>query len=797
MKIGSQRFYLAAWAALYAVLAIGCTEDNKASDETGGTGGTQDTAGTTAGLGGAAGQSGAAGSTAGSGAAGTSGSSGSGASDSGIVSTTPTGKSLSALKKVTSCSDVLSQIKKRITQQAEETLDANLKQILSDMQNGSFCRMYAMEDMAGGAAGSGGATTPPSNTTGATAYSTTNTQVVGVDEADFVKNDDNYIYLVADGKLQIMDAWPAAQTHLISSTTITNRGTPNKLYVENNRAVVYSSLEYIDQGTSDLYGGMYMPTVSYSGYQQECTYGYECDFSGDGHKLLISTYDITDKTNPVLLRETELSGSYLNSRRIGNIVHTVATFPEIAVPGLVYWPKELETYYSSCYSSTDFPYTEQEVRDMFADLKDANQEAVDKSTITDFLPGIKDTRLSGATPIVEEGLLNSCDNFYVSQEGDGRGFLALVSFDMSALGALNATTVVGKPGAVYASNEALYVAVRHYSTMMTNWYFDDSTTNNEATTVHKFTLSPDSIETVYAGSGVATGRILNQFSMDEQDGYLRIATSMGQVPDPNVHSTISVLAEQGGDLEVVGVLDDIAPTEDIRSVRFNGDVGFVVTFKKTDPLFVIDLSDPTKPAIKGELKVPGFATYIHLMDATHLITIGYDADDMGTYAWFQGLQLRVLDVNKLDAPTVVSEITIGTRGSSSDAATDHLAFNYFPERNLLALPMTLCEGGPGGGTYGDIMTFSGLQVYRVTVADGFTLLGGVPHKTPETEDTYNQYYGAGCSNWWTDSNTTVKRSIFMSSDTEDFVYSIALDAMKVANLKNLGNPLVSVALTAN
>jgi hypothetical protein len=316
--------------------------------------------------------------------------------------------------------------------------------------------------------------------------------------------------------------------------------------------------------------------------------------------------------------------------------------------------------------------------------------------------------------------------------------------------------------------------------------------NKEATTVHKFGLSSDTIDTTYRGSGAAKGRILNQFSMDELDRNLRIATTMGHVPDPNVHSTLSVLAEEAGELKVVGIVDNIAPTEDIRSVRFNGEVGFIVTFKKTDPLFVIDLSDPENPVIKGKLKIPGYATYMHLMDKTHLLTIGYDADEQGSFAWFQGIQLRILDVSDLEEPSVVHEETIGTRGSTSEAATNHLAFNYFPERDLLALPMTICEGSSGGGSYGDMMTFSGLLVYRLTLEEGFTQLGGVPHKAPETEETY---YNA-CSNWWTDSNSIVQRSIFMSSDTEDFVYSIAYDLINVSDLEDLENPLVGIELVS-
>jgi hypothetical protein len=490
------------------------------------------------------------------------------------------------------------------------------------------------------------------------------------------------------------------------------------------------------------------------------------------------------------------SGSYLNSRRIDDIVHTVVTFPELSVPGISYWPEEIEEYWERCYEyyEDNFPFTEEEIETLFAELMRLNENIIEDAAIVDYLPGVTDTRYINGQAYSDEGLLDSCHSFYLSQAGDGRGFLALASFDMTGQGALGATTIVGKAGAVYASTKALYVAVRHYDDMMGQWYFEDAGENPEATTIHKFALGSDSIATAYRGSGAAKGRILNQFSMDEFEGDLRVATTTGHLPSPDAHNTMSVLRESEGALEVVGMVDNIAPTEDIRSVRFNGEMGYMVTFKKTDPLFAIDLSDPESPQILGELKIPGYSTYMHPMSDTHLLTIGYDADDQGSFAWFAGIQLQIIDVSDPTDPRLVHKEVTGMRGSSSEAATNHLAFNYFPQRELLAIPMTVCEGSPGGGSYGEKMTFSGLLVFRVSLDEGFTLLGGVPHAEPETE--YG--YGGMCSNWWTDSNSVVQRSIFMS-DTEsvparDFVYSIAMDMINVSDLLDLEHPLTGIQI---
>ncbi|MCA9697547.1 MAG: beta-propeller domain-containing protein, partial [Myxococcales bacterium] len=204
------------------------------------------------------------------------------------------------------------------------------------------------------------------------------------------------------------------------------------------------------------------------------------------------------------------------------------------------------------------------------------------------------------------------------------------------------------------------------------------------------------------------------------------------------------------------------------------------------PLFVIDLADPNAPAVLGELKIPGFSTYMHPMDDDYLLTMGYDAQDMGNFAYFQGLQLQVIDASDLADPLLKFKEVIGTRGSTSEAATNHLAFNYYKTRDQLAVPMTICEESQGGGDYGDVMTFTGLLVYRVTTDQGFTLLGGIPHDEPDPLNTPS----GKCFNWWTKSSSRVKRSVFM----EDWVFSIAPDRVNVAHIDSLGDLAASIPL---
>jgi uncharacterized secreted protein with C-terminal beta-propeller domain len=205
----------------------------------------------------------------------------------------------------------------------------------------------------------------------------------------------------------------------------------------------------------------------------------------------------------------------------------------------------------------------------------------------------------------------------------------------------------------------------------------------------------------------------------------------------------------------------------------------VVTFKKTDPLFVLDLYHPARPEILGELKIPGFSTYMHRIDPDHLLSIGFDADDRGDFAYFDGIILQLFDVSDPTDPRLIHKKKIGTRGSSSEAATNHLAFNYFAEKSLLAIPMTVCEGG-GGGMHGRELTFSGLLVFDVSVDRGFARLGGINHGTE----------GANCGAWWSNANSVVKRSIFL----DDLVYSIATDRLKVQRMGYFGRDVADIAL---
>jgi uncharacterized secreted protein with C-terminal beta-propeller domain len=671
------------------------------------------------------------------------------------------GEVSASLKPLEGCIEVQAAIKNMALSEMNRRIDENLDRALASGSSCSWGGNDAYESSRGdgnlnASSPSAPQSGPPSGSGGgASQTSTTNNQVAGVDEADFIKNDNTYLYVVSGQHFRIIQAWPAASTKEIAKVKL--EGTPKKLFVTKDRALIYSSL-----GTTSKSGGY---------YKGECTYGYSCRFTGDGKPTLITVWDISDRKTPTLVRKVRLTGSYLNARRVGSAVFTVLHSPGVAFPNLRYYPQNV-----GCGGSLHFWLVTQ----AYEDLRAENTKIIQETSLKDWLPSVEDTIVKGAGAGTKAELLAGCKGFFRSSISDGGEFTTLLAMNMDRETPASSSTIVSRPGAVYASAKALYMAVPHERSSGRGW-FGSMSNVSEASTVHKFRLSPSTATAAYAASGVVKGRALNQFAMDEKDDFLRMATTSGRVPASAVHSTLTVMQQRGLTLDAVGQLDNLAPTEDIRSVRFAGDRGYVVTFKKTDPLFVFDLSQPRAPRVMAELKIPGFSTYMHMLDEKHLLTIGYDANDQGSFAWFTGVMLQIFNVSDPKNPRLAHKHVIGTRGSSSAALSNHLAFNYFAAKDLLAIPMTVCEGSSGGGSYGKTMTFSGLMVFDTTASKGFSLRGKVEHPAGSN---------ISCSNWWTNAKSQVERSVFM----DDFVYSVSRSMIKVNSLKDLSQDLVTLSI---
>ena len=297
-------------------------------------------------------------------------------------------------------------------------------------------------------------------------------------------------------------------------------------------------------------------------------------------------------------------------------------------------------------------------------------------------------------------------------------------------------------------------------------------TSTEISTIHK--LSIDNGEIEYKTSGEVSGRVLNQFSMDEYNGYFRVATSVGW----NGHNNVYVLNEE---MNTVGKIENIAPGESIYSARFMGDRLYLVTFRKVDPLFVIDLSVPENPKILGKLKIPGYSDYLHPYDENHIIGIGKDTIEAkeGDFAWHQGVKIALFDVSDVENPIEKDVVIIGDRGTDSEALHDHKAFLFDLEKNLLVVPITLAEIPDYEKTeevpsrrvpYGEF-TFQGAYVYHLDTA-GFDFKGRITHVEDDSLIKSGYYYS---------SPNSIRRSLYM----DNVLYTISSGMVKMNNLDDL------------
>ena len=287
--------------------------------------------------------------------------------------------------------------------------------------------------------------------------------------------------------------------------------------------------------------------------------------------------------------------------------------------------------------------------------------------------------------IADIGLLVDCDDFHIPPVFSGIGTITVLQADISvplAVSEAKLSGVMSGSGPVYASNSNLYVSTEQWIQARrppgrSERDHDDWLARQvEAlrTRIHRFDIS-GSDGPAYNASGSVHGRLLNQFSMSEHDGYLRVASTT--VPNwfaadgwqAERHSRVDILQADRNRLRSVGSVSGLGQGEDIFAVRFMGDVGYVVTFRQTDPLYTIDLSDPTAPSVEGELKILGYSAYLHPIGDGFLLGVGQDADEWGVV---QGTQMSVFDVSDLSNPVRTHQVTL-SEGSGSEAEYDHHA----------------------------------------------------------------------------------------------------------------------------
>jgi len=648
---------------------------------------------------------------------------------------------------------------------------------------------------------------------GASDYSQTNVQYANVDEGDFVKNDDRYIYIISDNSLVIVDAYDAKNAEIVSTTNIWSKPQPTSSG-END---VVSSGKLAEPTASDTVVSSKMAIMPPIYYQPQET---ARELFVDGNKLILITesseqtyyfpkydvrpqpsyrqitnvylFDITDRKNPELIKQFSTTGSYYQSRMIDGIAYIVAQ-EGVNYGPILYGPMVREgatmiqpdIYY---FDNPEENYNFNTI--MSVDL--ANEKVIDSKT---FMLGYANT------------LMVSDKNIYIAyqkqrywwgwygQQYDKERFYDVVLPLLPASLKSDVNEIVAKGlddneewqqiavklGEYFArieSDDAFAESQAAYLEQISDAldeYDTKKTMEDRKTIVHKIAIDNGMIE--YKAKGEVDGSLLNQFSLDENEGYLRLATTVDVWTSKSIqYNNVYVLDDQ---MEIVGELTGVAKDERIYSTRFIGDKLYMVTFRQVDPFFVIDLADPTNPEVLGALKIPGFSNYLHPYDENHIIGVGKETkeSEFGGVTT-GGIKIALFDVTDFSDPQLVDQVVIGDQGSDSPALYDHKAFLFSKSKDLLVLPITEITRREKLDQWRYSNTvWHGAYVFKVTT-DGFTEMGKVTHSS-----TKSDYW-----DWW--NAASVMRSLYM----DDNLYTISNKYIKINDLANSLEELNTVKL---
>lgn len=534
---------------------------------------------------------------------------------------------------------------------------------------------------------------------GSSDYSTTNNQVEGVDEADIVKTDGDFIYAVADGKVSITD--------------IRNPKSIQKATVIKMEEGFYPSQLFLHGKTLVVLGEKYEP------YREEQQATSSKRLMPVNSMTMVRLYDISNPKKPSIIREVGAEG-YLNSaRKAGDMLYFVTNVHPY------FWIMDHldgDVLRPSMYDSK----------------KSTANQLVGYNDIA-ILPGATEPSYSVITAInlsapatnkvVTKGYLGSSEQLYMSEENL---YLAATTYDRQSV-----------PDAGVSN------------TMMWN----PGTANTE---LFKFTLKGTAV--TFHSSAELKGQLLNQFSMDEHKGNFRVVMTEGNMWDEKQPSE-NHLFILDKNMKLTGSVEGLAKGERIYSARFMGDKAYMVTFRETDPLFVIDVANPKAPKVLGELKIPGFSNYLHPLDDTHLIGFGYETvaeknpNGGEPRILTLGMKISLFDISDFANPIEQDTEIIGGRGTYSPIQYDHKALFQHKNLNLYGFPVTV-YGETGKKDYIELQSSGGL-VYEITPEKGIVLKGDLL-----TENTQGEQY--------TDWDNQIQRMLY----SKDELYTISMKEIK-------------------
>ena len=540
---------------------------------------------------------------------------------------------------------------------------------------------------------------------GGDAFSSTNIQETGVDEADIIKTDGGRIFVLSGGRLNVVDV---ATRATIGSTDLgDNYG--SAMFVSGDSVLVIHRT-YVDVEDPDS-GQLTSEQTRRRG----------------GSTTVIRRINVDDG-DPQVVSTMRVEGDYVTARSINGVARVVLRFDSQSLLPFVYPQNPAAN----------------------AAAEQANRRAVLESSLNDWLPtySLDDS---------DWQRLPECENVHAPSLYSGAGLTTVLSVPIDAeIDPTTATSVLAPGDVVYASATSLYSATTAWVPTpepLAGPALDDQQDTTTETSIHRFDIT-DPAEAIYVSSGDVAGVIRNQFSLSEHGGHLRVVTTTAPRTD-TAESQVRVLQEQGDQLIEVGYADNIGNGEQVQSVRFVGDIGYVVTFRQIDPFYTIDLSDPTLPTVRGELKIPGFSNYLHAIGDDLVLGVGSDATDEGVVT---GAKVSLFDVSNLDDPREIAVWAVFD--GWHNIGWDHRAFLWWAPENLAVIPVVVHDND-----------WAGAVLLRVA-DDGITEIGRIDH--------INEAYQPGLTDCRVITSADLLSPDGVDASAENQLYILESDAVVLA-----------------
>lgn len=640
-----------------------------------------------------------------------------------------------------------------ITFSSEEELNAFLSQQASSSSNsyygGGLVRMGAvMEESVDMAMDSVAAPTvkmgdgAESTSAGSLDYSETNNQVASVDEGDIIKTDGEYIYTLTNNKLFIVSAYPADDAELLDTVEFEGKR-PTGLFIEGDTLLLYGN--FYDADTLNELG---LPSYTSMSY--------------------VTLYDMSDKENLVEIKEHLYEGNIFEARMIGDVVYIVANSYPSALPqpypimydDMVAVKPAMDSiyYYPRPYDSVSFTSVHA------VSLEDGKSETTTlavESTRTLYMSEeniyLTYTEYVNEWDIYQEvffdtvkPLISNTDKELITRiEAVDEDILSVYEKENKVMNILSSYVDLLPSKEQEKLEEEITDDVKK---ILKEYEYRQYTVITR--------VAVDGMDLTVEAHGEIPGYLNNQFSMDEHNNVLRVATTIGrswsQFID-NTDETQNFIFTLDSDLEILDSKDGIAEGETIYSTRFMGDKLYMVTYKQVDPFFVVDLSDPENIEILGELKIPGFSRYLHPYSDDIIIGLGRDGTDEGRTL---GLKIGLYDVSNPSKPVELTTFTSEERYASSTAEYEHKAFLFDREKELLVIPIYSYDWDEKKGRTG----YNGALVFNIT-KDSISLRGLIDHSE-------------GAQYRW---SAAVERSLFI----EDALYTKSYGLLRVNDLATL------------